>query len=148
MFRWKQYALVAAMIALLGGVTAHRLIRIPERPRQGDPTPAEDDTVAAIRAIQARMVRKRQVIDEVIAGRRALLEAAAVFRRLDAEGPPLPPIRDRFPDQSSDDEAYCRSVVKYVQQAAPPDKQEELTRRFGDELDARLHDGTLHLPGP
>lgn len=146
MLRGKQYALAGAMIALLAGLAAHRLARAPEGPRRGEP---EDATVVAVRAIQARMAGKRQVADEVIAGRLSLLEAAAVFRRLDTVGPPIPPIRDRFPDLTSDDEAYCRSVVEYVQSTVPADEnQEEWTRRLRDELETRLRDGTLHLPEP
>jgi hypothetical protein len=148
MLRWKPYALAGAAIAMLAGLAAYQTTRREQCPRGRDLAPAEDDAVAAITAIRARTSRKRQVVGEVVAGRLSLLEAAAVFRRLDAEGPMPPPTPAGFPQYTSEDEAYCHSVVEYVEVEAPPDLKQELTRRFREEWEARLHDGTLHLPKP
>ena len=147
MLRWKPYVFMGVATALLAGLAAYQTIHLAERPRHALAS-AEDGTVAAIQAIRERMGRKRQVVGEVIAGRLSLLEAAAVFRHLDAEGPSLPPIRARFPFCSSDDEAYCRSVVEYVQEAAPPDQREELAGGLRNELETHLRKGTLHLAEP
>ena len=136
-------ALAGTAVGLVGGLVAYRWA-VQRGPSV--PFPTEDDTRRAeLQAILGRMARKHQVAGDVIAGRLSLLEAAAAFRDLDAEGPPnIPiPIRQAFSAAASDDEAYCRSVLEYVGSAPP-----ELTRRLTDELNARLRDGALRLPEP
>lgn len=61
-----------------------------------------------------RIAVKRQVVEEVIAGRLSLPEAAAWFRELNgAYSAPLDVLRRQHPGLS-DDEIACRNVIDFV----------------------------------
>jgi hypothetical protein len=145
--RWTTIALVGAAIALLMGLISFRLTRAPDGARASSLFPDAQDTRAQVESIRARMERKRQAAGELIAGRQSLLQTAADFRDLDALGPHVP-IRNSFPRAASDDEGYCLSVLEYVYKEAPPERAEELTGLYTDEMNARLRDGTLVMPAP
>jgi hypothetical protein len=146
MKRLIQFALCGVVVAVLAGLAVYHLSRASSAPRPHGPLADPDDTPAKVRAITGRMERKRQVAVALIAGRGSLLEAAAAFRDLDMHGPPPPPIRAAFPGAGSEAEAYCLCVLDYVGTEAPPGQAGALTRRFQEELEARLRDGTLRLP--
>ena len=147
MNRWTRYAPAAALLALLAGLTMHRQAFAPHT-RPAPPNPADAEARAAVRAILARTAKKRQAAEGLIAGRLTLLQAAAAFRDLDAQGPPTPSPLGVFPDSESEDEAYCRSVLGYVKEEAPADRVGDLVRRLDDEIDALRRDGKLRLPAP
>jgi hypothetical protein len=97
----------------------------------------------------ARLTAKERATDDVIAGRRSLLEAAAAFREWDALPPRLTP--ETGPAERSGDgpeERYCRSVIWWVRYQAPREQAADLTRRLEEELEERLRDGSLQLPSP
>ena len=138
----------AAILIAAWGVHSWQAKRPDAGATHGEEEPPNPDLDRRIAAVSARISAKRYVASEVIANRLSLLDAAAAFRRFDAEEPSLPPSRDRSPGCTSDDEACCRSVLQYVANEAAPDRAKELTRRLGEELESRLHEGTLHLPAP
>ena len=106
------------------------------------------ESCAESKGITARMTAKFRVADEVIGGRRSLLQAAAAFRDLDERWPRTADPYSGYPNAASEAEVYCLKVIGYVDAEAPPDRAAELTRRLHAELDAMLRNGTLHLPDP
>jgi hypothetical protein len=111
--------------------------------------PPAGDEKRALEDRLTRLAAKGQATEEVIAGRRSLLDAAAEFRRWDALPPRQTP--ETGPLEIAGDgpeERYCRCVIWWVHYQAPPERADELTRRLEDELDARLKDGSLRLPAP
>ncbi len=146
---WKQFLLAASATAVVAGAIGLRLARGPDAPEPDDAPGWHSDPPAEVAALAARSQAKAAAVRELTAGRRTLLETAAAFRDLDAQWPPQRvPIRDSFPESSSDDEAYCRAVLMYVWHIPPRDHPAEWVRRLNDELDARRRDGTLRLPEP
>ena len=149
MNRWTLSALAAGAIAVGVGLMAYRLTRAPDAPGHSIVAPASDASPLEVRAVAERMQQKRRIADEVIAGRTALLDAAAAFRRLDAGWPKSPAdIRTVFPEAATPEEAYCRSVIQYARTESPRDEADDVARRLEDDLAARLRDGPLHLPEP
>lgn len=150
-------AAVLAVAALLAGRLAYHPGSRPGGPPASDAAQTFPDLNqtywppgAADRAVIARMYAKQGIADEVIAGRLSLLQAAAAFRDLDAQDPrnPTAELLWVFPESSSADEAYCRSVISHVKYRVPPDRAEQLTSGLEAELAARLRGGTLRLPEP
>jgi hypothetical protein len=71
-----------------------------------------------ILATQMRMDRREEVTEDVVAGRLTLVEAAAWFRRLDADAAEA--YRRgwrRVTEGGSDEERYCRQVLNYAELA-------------------------------
>lgn len=89
-------------------------------------------------AVDRRIQAKRRITADSIDGRVTLFEAAALFRRLDAEPPVLPPSPDLLGD--SEEERACLQVIKWARQRlheSYPDGADELVAPFKEEL--RLH---------
>lgn len=100
--------------------------------------------------IRERVVRRRQVISDVFAGRRGLLEAAVAFRDLnEMPGAPATPYLELFPG-TTEDERLCRQVISWVEsdpQQGSPDRARALARQLEEELTARLQGpGGVRLP--
>ena len=144
MTRWIGYAVLGALTSLLAGLAACQLSRGPDGPRPSAQSVANAEAAAEAQAITERMERKRRLVEEMVAGRRTLLQTAAGFRDIGAEDNFT--IRQAFPHTASDEEAYCRSILEYVRVVAPPDEAAGLCRDLEDELNGRLRDGTLALP--
>ena len=87
MKRWPQWALITAtLLPLVGGLAYHAHGRLNRSPiREATSTVLEASPLNS--AITARMTAKRQIANEVIAGRLSLLQAAAAFRNLDQRWP-------------------------------------------------------------
>lgn len=98
------------------------------------------------KGITARLMAKVRIVEEVIAGRLSMLQAAAAFRDLDKRWPRAADPRLIYPKAATEDEVYCLCVIGYVNRETPPDRAAELTRRLHAELDAALRNGTLRLP--
>ena len=149
MNRWTQSALLLAAISLPAGLLAYRLARGRVGLETPHLAPILVDATDEVRALDARSAAKKVIVQELMAGRLSLLRTAASFRDLNAQGPPQPySIRDEFPLASSEEEAYCLSVIAWVGAGRPPDRARELARRLHEELDARLREGELRLPTP
>ena len=144
---WMRSAAVGAAVLVFVGLFVHRPGGRPGGAHARDQGPTGEEPDPATRTLMARVGVKRRITDELIAGRLTLLEAVAAFREADAQGPPTM-VMFGFPQSSSLDEAYCRSVMSYVSQQAPPDRVEPLTRDLEAELSARLRDGRLRLSDP
>ena len=146
--RTQAAALAAAVLAVLAvaALVAYRAAA----PRASSPTLMYSPPDPIDREVMTRIHAKDRLTDDVIAGRPSLLQAAAAFRDLDTLEPRMLTtwVLMAFPESSSLDEAYCRSVISYVKARAPHDRAEEAARGLEEELSARLRDGTLHLPEP
>src|SRR5262249_42463826 len=100
-------------------------------------------------AILARVAARAAIVDEVLAERMSLLEAAAHFRDLDRAPPSI--LWDRFRafyPGDSDDERHCREVIGNVR-ARVEDQGEQgpdPVLRLESELRQHLERGTLRLP--
>lgn len=92
-----------------------------------------------------RWQTKQRIAEDVAAGNRTLLEAAAAFRQIDADGAPYPREVVTSWDRRSADECYCRMVIGWVKGLTSPDRADDSTCPLEAELDARLRDGMLHL---
>ena len=135
---------LAAAAALLAGARLAVRPPAPEGPAPAYMPPSPENAL-----LMARLRVKTRVTRDVAAGRVSLTEAAAVFRELDVRGPPpLRPVRDVFPDARSEEEAYCRCVIAWAANTAPPGGAAELTRRLEAELDGLLRAGPVRLPTP
>jgi hypothetical protein len=97
--------------------------------------------------LERRMVVKSQIGEEAAAGRLSLIEAASALKRLDASGSPysLEAITNCVPGVTLD-EGYCRMAIGFTRSAVSLDQADYVAGPFERELDARLKDGTLHLP--
>lgn len=150
MKRWMQSAAVGAAAITFGSLLVCRSgarVGSAQSPDEGLAHFLRSDPDPVNTALMARNCAKHRIAGELIAGRLTLLEAAAAFRDADAYGPATM-LMTVFPDAPSLDDAYCRSVLSYVGQQAPPDLRETLTHDLETELSTRLRDGTLRLPDP
>jgi hypothetical protein len=102
------------------------------------------------RTMERVIAAKQQAVDELLAGRLTLLAAAARFRDLTpADGPSRHYLRLTYPCES-DDEAFCRAVIRWAGTTAArqtPREKDQLTAWLEAELDrARCRSGGLKLP--
>ena len=135
------FAAAAAAATVLAGM---RLAVAP--PAHDQPMPARLPPSPDDAALMERLEAKAGVARDVAEGRLSVREGAAVFRGLDACGPPpLLPVRDAFPAAHSEEEAYCRSVIAWAAAASPPGKSADLTRRLEAELGVLVRDGPVRL---
>jgi hypothetical protein len=147
MSNWTRHAALWAGPAVLAVAIGFRIACGPPH-WLTPPSGGERRTSPGLRAT-ARLEAKSRMADEVIAGRLSLLEAAAGFKALDAAGPPAPGwVFPERPPDVSDDEYYCRMVIEFVRGTAAAGEADDAVCPLQAELDARLRDGTLHLPGP
>jgi hypothetical protein len=121
-------------------------------------TAERDDTNAAtIKRIQLRIRAKELLVEDLAAGKRSLLQTAALFRELDRIPPAVsrpdpvidPPIRFENP---TEDEWQCLWVLAYTRtllQVTHPDREASVTDRLVKEFEAERRDvGTVRLPDP
>lgn len=92
-----------------------------------------------------RMEAKDKMVHEVTTGRKSLLAAASLLRRLDDLSPRWNRATELYPDAASEEEAYCRAVIACVGVEITPQWGKEITKSLQAELDARLRDGTLYF---
>jgi hypothetical protein len=140
-----QLVILGAAILVLAGMVVYRSAAPLAGPRAHKSEPAVWEAGPEDKAVQARLLAKSRVVEELIAGRQSLLQAAGAFRDLNARQPPCD-VRLAFPECASPDEAHCRCVIEFVRQLAPRDQVPELTSRLEAEVEARLRDGSLRLP--
>jgi hypothetical protein len=101
-------------------------------------------------AIMDRIERKERLIQDVIAGRKPLLEAAGPFyelhRQVEVRFPGLARLFPDLPDQ----ERACRLVIDRVQGllVMEPDRSKAITERLEAELQRHLREGTLQVSFP
>jgi hypothetical protein len=108
------------------------------------------DMETLVRATQRRTLAKYAVVNELLAGRLALREAAARFRELNADDPK---VRERlaqlYPGVSYD-EALCRNVIehaRYEMRLRAPEQVANVVARLEAELQEYLEcDEDLCLP--
>ncbi len=130
-------ALILVLVAL-----AAALLR-PERARDLSP---DDDW--KLRAVGRRIQEKERIAGELIDGRLTLFEAAARFRRLNAEPPAAPPPLS-YPGDS-EEERLCRQVIRWAShrlQERDPGRANDRAAAWEEEL--RRHKerhGTVVLP--
>jgi hypothetical protein len=108
-----------------------------------------DQLATADRHVMRRIAAKETIIDDLVAGRIGLLEAAADFRALNAGRPAyLMVIRSIYPEMT-DDERLCRNVIGYVEAGGEGDEDgRALIHRLTEELQTLKATGRLQLPGP
>ncbi len=87
------------------------------RPDGGDepaPDEADDGAAALLADAKRRCAAKRELVEELVAGRRTLAEVAARFAALDADRPGYGPPTWFHPD-APPAERYCRLVISHVE---------------------------------
>jgi hypothetical protein len=98
-----------------------------------------------------RIAAKDEVIDRLLAGDLTLLEAAAWFRRLNADPPHLAMDYSMLAGDS-EEEKVCRQVISWVghhlaMKAASASEAHDVVHRLEGELQERLRrDGRVELP--
>jgi len=94
-----------------------------------------------------RLPAKGHVVEELLAGRLGLLEAAAQFRNIDRSMPPgFWSYYHRSRPDDGDAEGYCRQVIRHVEVVAEDRGQWEQVDRLEAELCKHLERGSLQLP--
>lgn len=135
---------VAELMAFAGAIAVHLACKPPR------PCPPSSVLVEASEysgPATRRLVAKKRATLAVIAGRLSLLEAASLFKSLDADGPPCSGwVFPMHQPGVSDEEYYCRMVIVWVSNEAPRDQADDLVCMLQAELDARLAGGPLRLP--
>jgi WD40 repeat protein len=143
----------------LGAIVAVAAVLALDR-RRPDPSPAAEGALVEQRsqAVTLRTLAKDLIAREVAAGRRPLLEAAALFGALNRLPPAqraCPPVEPTDPylgiPAGSEEEWLCRQVVLYVRaearQSGPPGRAETAVARLEAEFRAELHArGAIRLP--
>lgn len=113
----------------------------------GDPDAGDRERDELDRAVLRRTAEKGRLAAQVAEGRLALPDAAARFRDLDRQPPPLrwDQFRREYPGRS-DEERHCREVIRYVR--VLPDRPERgaVAARLEGELRDLLDRGDLRLP--
>jgi hypothetical protein len=92
-----------------------------------------------LRIIARHMHMKERIIDALVAEKMSLLEAAACFQHVDKERRrPYPRAEWKV---TSDEEYYCRQVLRYVESRAPA-----CAGRFQEELRDLLLQNNIRFP--
>jgi hypothetical protein len=117
----------------------------------GDQANAQATTLMDYRTEVARrrIEEKHAVIGRLVAGQLSLVQAAALFRQLDATPEDCPgPDRSAWSGRS-EEEKLCRQVIHWARNEARHTSAEPdaLVARLGAELaEALARDGSVHLP--
>jgi hypothetical protein len=108
-----------------------------------------DQLEALDAAVKQRIAVKDLIIADVLAHRTSLIEAAAEFRRLNADEPKyMDVLRESFPSRS-DEECLCRNVLAYVSMSGrrqPERIKAEVARLEAELREATDADGRVSLP--
>jgi hypothetical protein len=99
--------------------------------------------------VMRRIAVKETIIEDLVAGRIGLLDAAAEFRALNAgRHAYVVVIRSLYPNMS-DEERMCRNVISYVESFVEGDEDgRALIHRLNEDLHHIVDVGSIHLPGP
>jgi hypothetical protein len=117
----------------------------------GDAAEQELQWKAAAERVNQRLEKKTAIIRDVIAGRLKLLEAAARYRKLNADFPHASHWleQQRYPGMPYE-RALCQQIIDTVRDElseAAPDQVKPLVSRLEAELKEHLcADGQVHLP--
>jgi hypothetical protein len=156
MKRWPSLLLASV---LTGALVVVFCPHVPD-PAEGI-TPPETEALAEgfPETVVLRVAAKRQIAREVAAGRRSLVEAAALFGALNR----LPPetarlsLSDAYPSPLSapaqtEDERLCRQVIEWVDYMLRTESDERAAAgvaRLNEEFQENLRrHGTVRLPDP
>jgi hypothetical protein len=97
--------------------------------------------------LMQRIATKEALVEDLIAGRRGLLDVAARFRVLDADTPACMTVIRRAVPAATDEECICRNVINYVKCYLGCEAEgHESLRRLNTELERWLAEGNLTLP--
>lgn len=99
-----------------------------------------------VHLLAGRSAAKRRVVGRLLRGEMTLPQAAACFRRLNAEPPACPDQHFRHLPGGSDEEKLCRQVIDWATVSGTG--REAARLRLERELDEHLrsHHGTVDLP--
>jgi hypothetical protein len=131
----------------------------PTPPLEPVPTWPEGPLVEALPdTVHLRLYAKDRIAREVVAGRRSLFEAAALFRELNRLPPAVPELSrsdgfDRTSVAHTDEERLCRQVIRWVGAVIArdgfPERAEAAQRLLADRLRAEVQKPeTIRLPDP
>jgi hypothetical protein len=101
-------------------------------------------------SVNATLRARQAVVDELLAGRLTLLEAAARYRDLDEKEPGFNWEHFRlYYDCGSDEERFCRQVIDFVRaHFEDPERAAAAAAPLEGELCEHLQRGALRLPAP
>lgn len=147
---------VCVILAVVGVfVLGRRVAEMPVRPHSTDPA-IDERAGPETEALVLRIRAKDRIVEDLVLGRRPLVEAAALFRELDRVPPqakylavpdPDPPLRLASP---TEEEWYCNAVITYARNSLrvmQPDQAEAVTGRLVAEFWAeRCERGEVRLP--
>jgi hypothetical protein len=147
MTRWP---LILLTLALAGSVAAVVGRRAAE-PDQPDPplwTDVAQESVPEV--VILRILAKRHIALETAAGKRSLVQAAALYRVLNELPPALPPADHPCLDGRIEEEGLCWQVILYVANREDDGPQTAAAvARLEAELQEELcRHGTIQLPDP
>jgi hypothetical protein len=99
--------------------------------------------------VMQRIAVKETIIEDLVAGRIGLLDAAVEFGALNARRHAYAVvIRSLYPNMT-DEERVCRNVISYVETAVDGDEDgRALIHRLHEDLHHLKSSGRLRLPGP
>jgi hypothetical protein len=107
-----------------------------------DQLDARDDVVLQ------RIAVKNQIVGDLLARRKSLVQAAAEFKELNEDQPRyMEALREAYPSRS-DEECFCRNVIAYVASAVqlrPARAKAEVARLEAELQAARDSNGLVHL---
>ena len=103
---------------------------------------------ATLESIQERVRRKNEATQQLIAGKRSLLQTAALYRKLSKHTVEFGEYVERTWPAMPEAEALCRYTIESVGLVLmeEPEKARTVTARLQRELDELLRGGTLTLP--
>jgi hypothetical protein len=146
------YVLLAVVVAIVLG---RRVVEMPVRPHSTDPAIDERASPEA-EVLMLRIRAKHRIVEDLVHGRRSLVEAAALFRELDRLPPQAKYFADLYPDPPlrlaslTEEEQYCIAVITYARNSLRvirPDQAEAVTGRLVAEFWAeRCERGEVRLP--
>jgi hypothetical protein len=94
-----------------------------------------------------RIALKQALTTELTAGRLSLRDTAALFRDLDGDRPVYIAVMRWANPGSTDEECYCRAVIRYTEPGNQGDGHgREAARRLEAELECLLATGDVELP--
>jgi hypothetical protein len=107
---------------------------------------------AEVEVVVLRIFAKRHIAREAAAGRRSLVEAAALYGELNRLPPAGRLVNSPYLSGNTEAEWLCRQVIAFATRSGP-DWESESTRATRARLEAELqrevaHDGTVRLPDP
>jgi hypothetical protein len=135
-------------VLLLAGAAAWACVRGTDEP--SPPTaPSAYAPDPDVKRIRQRLLHKKELAREVIAGRLTLLQAAARFRDLDRQPPRFywSAFQVGYPG-ATDEERHCREVIRYVRMGLldQPAKRTDLADHLETELQDLLKQRKPSLP--